>query len=741
MSFGAFGTPSQPTFGASTTTNAFGGFPPQQQTSAFGQTTSAPAFGSPATPGGFGTSAFGAPAKTPFGAPAPAPGGLFGSPATPGGFGQTTSAFGSTTTSAFGATQPSNATGLFGAPAAAPRVRVGRHHLAVRRDPAKRQAPFGQPPAFGQTGGAFGAAAQAQPGTGQPPYQPHRDQEQNTSGKRMEMVYHCITTNPAYRAKSFEELRLEDYKQGNKGRGGAAPAAGGFGSSPTTGAFGSTTTTTSPFGAPAPAPGALRRAGVRRARARGRRTLREHGAGARRVWFGQRFGATTTSPFGAPAPAPAGGLFGARRRRPARSGLQLPAGSSAPSLPGGGLFGSTPAPAPGLFGARRRRRAACSEARPRPRPALLALHLRSEQPTRLAAACSAPPSPREAVFGAPAPAPAPSAPRPRSARPRRPRRVVYSGRAGAGPGGLFGSTPAPAPGAFGAAPAFGAPKARGRSLRRARARARRLVRERAGTRGRIVWLDAGPSTGGVRGAGGRRAVRGAPGRRVACSAPPRRRPAALFGSTPAPAPGAFSLGGTATSGGLFGAKPAGGGVVRRAGPRGRRRTVRETRPAPGRWLVRELTYTAFGAPSTGLFGGAAASPLGAQQQQQSLVTSPYGAGADGSVAALAQRSAALEARLGPSVVGVSEAEATAKAADRVADGAAVRLDTLQNGAARRTSDAGRRALDAALAGPTTYSPAARARRGPATTRPLERRGPRSPARPPCRWAGRRPRPI
>ena len=102
------------------------------------------------------------------------------------------------------------------------------------------------------------------------------------------------------------------------------------------------------------------------------------------------------------------------------------------------------------------------------------------------------------------------------------------------------------------------------------------------------------------------------------------------------------------------------------------------------------------------------SPLGAQQQQQSLVTSPYGAGADGSVAALAQRSAALEARLGPSVVGVSEADATAKAADRVADGAAVRLDTLQNGAARRTSDAGRRALDAALAGPTTYSPAARA---------------------------------
>ena len=53
-------------------------------------------------------------------------------------------------------------------------------------------------------------AQPAQPGTGQPPYQATKDQEQTTGGKRSEMVYHCITTNPAYRAKSFEELRLED---------------------------------------------------------------------------------------------------------------------------------------------------------------------------------------------------------------------------------------------------------------------------------------------------------------------------------------------------------------------------------------------------------------------------------------------------------------------------------------------------------------------------------------------------
>ena len=62
---------------------------------------------------------------------------------------------------------------------------------------------------------------QRAPFAGLPSYQPTRDQEQDRFGKRMEVVYHCITTNPAYRAKSFEELRLEYYKHGNKGCGGA----------------------------------------------------------------------------------------------------------------------------------------------------------------------------------------------------------------------------------------------------------------------------------------------------------------------------------------------------------------------------------------------------------------------------------------------------------------------------------------------------------------------------------------
>ena len=53
---------------------------------------------------------------------------------------------------------------------------------------------------------------------------------------------------------------------------------------------------------------------------------------------------------------------------------------------------------------------------------------------------------------------------------------------------------------------------------------------------------------------------------------------------------------------------------------------------------------------------------------------------------------------------------TQRGAKTTEDGATTCLDTLQNGAARRTSDAGTRALDAALAGPTTYSPAADAPR-------------------------------
>ncbi|KAK7234456.1 spectrin binding protein [Aureococcus anophagefferens] len=83
--------------------------------------------------------------------------------------------------------------------------------------------------AFGGAAGAFGAAAQAAgPGTGNPPYVPTKDNEQQANGKRTEMVYHCVVSMPQYRGKSFEELRFEDYRAGNKGRGGQ-PAMGALG--------------------------------------------------------------------------------------------------------------------------------------------------------------------------------------------------------------------------------------------------------------------------------------------------------------------------------------------------------------------------------------------------------------------------------------------------------------------------------------------------------------------------------
>ena len=85
---------------------------------------------------------------------------------------------------------------------------------------------FGQPAAppggsiFGQPGGA----TPGQGGTKVAPFQPTGRQDGTTS-----ITLHSITAMQAYEQKSFEELRFEDYSQGNRGTGGAPPAAGGFG--------------------------------------------------------------------------------------------------------------------------------------------------------------------------------------------------------------------------------------------------------------------------------------------------------------------------------------------------------------------------------------------------------------------------------------------------------------------------------------------------------------------------------
>ena len=61
----------------------------------------------------------------------------------------------------------------------------------------------------------------AGPGTGRPPYGPTRDVRDSVVG--CDVVLQSIVAMPAYQNKSFEELRLEDYQQGNKGRGGGPP--------------------------------------------------------------------------------------------------------------------------------------------------------------------------------------------------------------------------------------------------------------------------------------------------------------------------------------------------------------------------------------------------------------------------------------------------------------------------------------------------------------------------------------
>ena len=96
-------------------------------------------------------------------------------------------------------------------------------------------APAPAPTGFGQPGG-FGQPQQPQQGptgTTVAQYQPTSKQDGSAS-----IILQAITAMPQYEAKSFEELRLEDYMAGNKGAKGQAPAQTGFGG----------------FGQPAPAP-------------------------------------------------------------------------------------------------------------------------------------------------------------------------------------------------------------------------------------------------------------------------------------------------------------------------------------------------------------------------------------------------------------------------------------------------------------------------------------------------------
>ncbi|GLE06558.1 hypothetical protein PINS_up015952 [Pythium insidiosum] len=296
-------------FGAGAATSAFGAKPatagaassPFGQSSLFGGASTQSAFGAPST-GGFGSTA----STGGFGTPAPAAstGGLFG-----GGGG------------AFGA-KPA-ATGPFGAAATTGASAFGGG--------AATTGAFG---AGGAATGAFGAAAPAQPqvGTGNPPYQPHRDTDAGGP-----VHYLSISRMQAYSHKSAEELRFEDYlKRTNPaaaaqqaamypataaapagaGATGAAGGFGGFGAGATTGGFGAagTTGTQGAFGA-------------------------ANGFGATPTASTGGFGGGFTT-GGASTPGAGGGLFGSTTRSAGGFGaVSQPMGAN--TFGGGGGFGAT----------------------------------------------------------------------------------------------------------------------------------------------------------------------------------------------------------------------------------------------------------------------------------------------------------------------------------------------------------------------------------------------------------------
>ncbi|XP_040385271.1 nuclear pore complex protein NUP98A [Oryza brachyantha] len=184
----AFGTTTTPSFGA-TTTPSFGSTTPafgSTSTSLFGAT-SAPAFGSTGF-GSSGTPAFGASSTPGFGASSSA---SFGTSTSAFSFGSSPS-FGQTT-STFGSTPFGTSTSPFGA----------------------QTSPFGSQttaPAFGQT--SFGNQAG---GTRIQPYSQTPDADSATSGAQPTAKLDSISAMEAYKTKSHEELRWEDYQRGDKG--------------------------------------------------------------------------------------------------------------------------------------------------------------------------------------------------------------------------------------------------------------------------------------------------------------------------------------------------------------------------------------------------------------------------------------------------------------------------------------------------------------------------------------------
>ncbi|QCE10230.1 nuclear pore complex protein NUP98A isoform X2 [Vigna unguiculata] len=254
----AFGATSTPAFGASSTP-AFGA----SSTPAFGAT-STPAFGATSSPafGATSTPAFGSTSSPTFGST----GGAFGVSSAPvfgggGAFGASSNPmFGSSSTSAFGSSSTpfgASSTPAFGA-SSAPAFSFGSTQAFGQSSSA-----FGSSSPFGSTASPFGGQSSAfgsqtpsstfgNTGIGQPgfggqqrggsrvtSYTATIEADSGTSGQTAKLE--SISAMAAYKDKSHEELRWEDYQLGDKG--GPLPS----GQSTGLAGFSSSTTQTNAF--------------------------------------------------------------------------------------------------------------------------------------------------------------------------------------------------------------------------------------------------------------------------------------------------------------------------------------------------------------------------------------------------------------------------------------------------------------------------------------------------------------
>ncbi|KAL0794592.1 hypothetical protein Bca101_065969 [Brassica carinata] len=245
----AFGASSTPAFGA-TNTPAFGSNQPS-----FGATNT-PAFGASPTPafGGtgttFGNTGFGASSTPAFGASAtPAFGAsgapAFGSSSTPA-FGASSSpAFGASTTPTFGASNTSSfsfgSSPAFGQSTSA----FGSSAFGSTPSPFGAQGAQASTPTFGSSGfGQSPFGGQQQGGSRAVPYAPTVEAETGSGAPAGKLE--SISAMQAYKDKSHEELRWEDYQRGDKG--GPLPAGQSAGNT----GFGVSTAQPNPF-SPSPA--------------------------------------------------------------------------------------------------------------------------------------------------------------------------------------------------------------------------------------------------------------------------------------------------------------------------------------------------------------------------------------------------------------------------------------------------------------------------------------------------------